>query len=188
MSSLLGSSRSSRSKRKVTRTAAYQAGFSVLAEGEDSLRAALRQQAESAGGNHFAPHQIFGKFYAALGDYLSDIQFTPFRTILRECILETWPISAGDVVLGETVTERILHTPTTAAKETGLGIRLVEQFLIDAGAIPANGDRPSARRTFDAVNTRVCLPKLRHSLVRRRCRLPSAQQSRSCDPCVTMAF
>ena len=83
-----------------------------------------------------APHQTFGKLYAGLGGYLADNQFAPFRTILRECILETWPIAAGDVVLGEIVPERILHTPTTAAKETGLGIKLVEQFLIDAGAIP----------------------------------------------------
>lgn len=152
MCSLLGATLSSgSSKSNGDRSTAHQTGFAVLAEGEESLRTALQQQADSAGGAHVAPHQTFGKLYAALGDYLADIQFTPFRTILRECILETWPIAAGDVVLGETVPERILHTPTTAAKETGLGTRLVEQFLVDAGAIPENDDRPFARRTFDAV-------------------------------------
>ena len=139
MCNLLGASLSSDTSGMAgPMNAAHHTGFAVLSEGEASLRTALRQQAESSDGVQVAPHQTFGKLYAGLGGYLADNQFAPFRTILRGCILETWPIAAGDVVLGEIVPERILHTPTTAAKETGLGIKLVEQFLIDAGAIPEN--------------------------------------------------
>lgn len=115
------------------------------------MRFALKRLVERATGNHIAPHRTFGKLYDALGDYLTDEAFTPFRNILRDCILETWPIATGELVLGEALRDRMLHTPTTAAQEAGLSVGLVEQFLIDAGAVPENDDRPPALRTFDAA-------------------------------------
>lgn len=62
----------------------------------------------------------FGKLYDALAKYLTDDGFDPFRQILRDCILETWPFAAGEVVWGEVVQTRLLPPPTTAANETGL--------------------------------------------------------------------
>ena len=80
---------------------AQAAGFAVLSQGEAAFRQALWDLARSSGGTQIAPRQTFGKLYVALDDYLTDAAFDPFRTMLRDCILETWPVAAGERVLGE---------------------------------------------------------------------------------------
>lgn len=129
----------------------HHAGFAVLSQGQEALRTALKHHAERSSGKVVALRGTFGKLYDALSNYLTDEQFTPFKRILRECILETWPIAAGEMVLGEILPARILHTPATAAQEIGVGVSLVEQFLIEAGAIPEDDARPATLRTFDAA-------------------------------------
>ncbi|WP_242494170.1 TniQ family protein [Salipiger sp. IMCC34102] len=130
---------------------AQAAGFAVLSQGEAAFRQALRDLARSSGGTQIAPRQTFGKLYVALDDYLTDAAFDPFRTMLRDCILETWPVAAGERVLGEVLPARRLHNPRTAANEIGVSTKLVEQILTDAGALPAADPRPSAQRIFDAA-------------------------------------
>ncbi len=76
--------------------------------------------------------------------------FSPFRSLLRDCILDIWPISAGTVLLGEEVPQRRLHSVTSAALESGVGAALLDQFLIEAHAFPADDRRPHSRKTFDA--------------------------------------
>ncbi|TNJ46307.1 TniQ family protein, partial [Phaeobacter sp. B1627] len=139
----------SRGDRQVAE--AHAAGFAALSQGEATFRQALRDLARSSGGRQVAPRQTFGKLYVALDDYLTDAAFDPFRTMLRDCILETWPIAAGERVLGEVLPARRLHTPRTAANEIGVSTKLVEQILIDAGGLPAADIRPFALRTFDAA-------------------------------------
>lgn len=126
-------------------------GFAVLSQGERAFRQALRDLARSSTGTQIAPRQAFGKLYDALDDYLTDAAFDPFRTLLRDCIFETWPIAAGETILGEALPARRLHSPTTAAKEAGVTPRLVEQIMTDAGALPAEDHRPPVLRTFDAA-------------------------------------
>jgi len=130
---------------------AQAAGFAVLSQGEAAFRQALRDLARSSGGTQIAPRQTFGKLYVALDDYLTDSAFDPFRTMLRDCILETWPVAAGERVLGEVLPARRLHNPRTAANEIGVSTKLVEQIMTDAGALPAADPRPFALRTFDAA-------------------------------------
>lgn len=153
MCSLLGSILTPRASGGVDEIcAAQQEGFAVLSEGSASYRDALLHVAMRSGGGQFAPRRVFGKLYDALGDYLDDNQFDLFRNILRDCIMDTWPLAAGDLVLGQAVPRRTLHSPTTAAREIGVTVGLVEKFLVDAGAIPdpGNDQRPPALRTFDA--------------------------------------
>ncbi|SEL25062.1 hypothetical protein [Pacificibacter marinus] len=50
--------------------------------------------------------------------------FAPFCNILRECILDDWPISPEEILLGEAVTERRLHSRVTVAKEVGIGAQV----------------------------------------------------------------
>lgn len=132
--------------------ATQQAGFAVLSEGPDAYRDSLIHIAMRSGGRQFAPRRVFGKLYDALGDYLGDEQFDLFRNILRDCILDTWPLAEGDLVLGQTVPRRTFHSPATAAHEIGVTVGLVGKFLVDAGAIPdpSLDQRPPALRTFDA--------------------------------------
>jgi hypothetical protein len=57
---------------------------------------------------------------------------------------------AGEALIGEAVVERRLHSVATAAQEAGVGVEVIEQFLIEAGAIWEQDDRPASRRIFEA--------------------------------------
>lgn len=151
MCSLLGAILIPRSSNAEDRQALeHAAGFSALAKGEASFRAALKQCVEQATGYHIGPRTVFGKLYDALDDYLGEDQFDLFRNALRDRVLASWPIGAGETVLGQVIPKRILHSSTTAAKDIGVTPGLVEKFLIDAGALPEHDYRPPALRTFDA--------------------------------------
>ena len=97
------------------------------------------------------PAKAFGPMYTGLSrDNLTEDGFAPYRRILRECVLDHWPIAPGDVLLGEVVAERRLHSLVTAAKEIGVGAQVIAHFLIEAGALPEQDVRPPSRRVFDA--------------------------------------
>lgn len=81
---------------------------------------------------------------------LLDACFDPFRQLLRDCILEHWPVDAGEVVLGEAVAERRLHSVVTAGTEARVTTPLIDQFLLEAGAIASDDARHARRKTFDA--------------------------------------
>jgi hypothetical protein len=82
--------------------------------------------------------------------YADELAFAPFRTLLREQILEVWPIAAGEMLLGKVIQKQKLHSVPQAARDIGVGRVELEQFLIEAGAIPLDDGRPIARKTFDA--------------------------------------
>lgn len=61
-----------------------------------------------------------------------------------------WPIAAGEILLGEIVLKRRMHSLVTASREIGVGVGVIEQFLVEAGGLPEQDDRPPSRRLFDA--------------------------------------
>ncbi|MGB3464990.1 MAG: TniQ family protein [Cyclobacteriaceae bacterium] len=139
------------------------AGFSVVAGGEDAIAGALRDLVDLAvSGNHKAP-QVFGQFYEQLArDHLEDPDFAPFRDLLRERILATWPVAPGTDLLGETVEFRRLHSVATASEDTGYNAAPLRKALIDAGALAPDDARPNGLATFDAQEHAGLLEDLPH--------------------------
>jgi hypothetical protein len=133
-----------------SRDGVHAAGFDVARHGEAVLREALDRIAASATGHLDEPNKAFGPLYPGLNrDYAGEKGFARYTAILRACILDHWPIAAGETVLGEVVPERHLHSLVTASREIGVGVGVIEQFLIEAGALPEQDDRPPSRRLFD---------------------------------------
>jgi hypothetical protein len=129
----------------------HATGFDVARHGETAIRAAFDRIAASARGHLDAPGKVFGPLYLCLArDYLGEPGFAQFGRILRDCILDHWPIAPGETLIGEVVAERRLHSVATAAREAGVGVEVIEQFLLEAGAVPEGGDRPSSREVFEA--------------------------------------
>jgi hypothetical protein len=127
-------------------------GFNATRFGEDKIREALDALVSLASGHNDEPQKAFGKLYVELTQfYLAKEDFAPFRKIMRDCILDHWPIAPGETVLGYFQPTRKLHSVGTAAREAKIGPALLEQFLVDAGAITADDQRPVSRKTFDAV-------------------------------------
>ncbi|MEJ1992671.1 MAG: TniQ family protein [Maritimibacter sp.] len=130
---------------------AHAAGFNIARNGEVAVRDALDRVAKASIGHLDTPNKAFGLLYPNLSRaYADEDGFPVFARILRECILENWPIAPGDMLLGEVVRERRLHSLVTAAKETGIGAQVIEHFLVEAGALSELDDRPRSRRVFDA--------------------------------------
>lgn len=141
--------------------ACHAAGFDIARRGETAIREALDKIAAAATGHLDEPNKAFGVLYPALNrDYAEEKGFARFRRILRECVLDHWPIAPGKVLLGEVVTERRLHSVATAAKEAGVGAQVIEPFLIEAGAIARQDDRPQSRRVFDAQTHAALLSEI----------------------------
>jgi hypothetical protein len=132
-------------------TPAHDVGFDVARHGEARVRGALNALAARAVGHNDEPNKAFGQIYLDLSQaHLNKADFAPFRKILRDCIVDIWPVAAGEDVLGFIQKERQLHSLSTAARQTGIGADLLEQFLVHAGAIAPDDNRPASRKTFDA--------------------------------------
>lgn len=130
---------------------AHSAAFNVVVNGEDAIRKVFKQIASRATGALDEPYKIFGNLFARLQrEYLEDQDFHPFRDLLRDCIFSNWPIAAGEEVLGKAIESRKLHSLRTAEKETGIGAKVLEQFLVEAGAFSVDDNRPANRKLFDA--------------------------------------
>ncbi len=139
---------------------AHAVGFEIAREGAPSIRNALDRIARAANGPLDEPNKAFGPLYAGIRDYADEEGFAPYVSILRTCILDHWPVAPGEVVLGEVVTERRLHSLVTASRETGVGPSVIEQFLVEVGALPERDGRPPNRRLFDARANAALLAEL----------------------------
>jgi hypothetical protein len=143
------------------RRSAQARGFDVARQGEVAIRDALDALAAFADGAQDGPKKAFGGLYSNLSkDYLDEEAFALFRGLLRDCILDIWPVAAGENLLGVVQTERNLHSIRSAAAETGIGTFLLDQFLVAAGAFDEDETRPVARKTFDAAKYGALLAEI----------------------------
>ncbi|MFZ7091495.1 TniQ family protein [Primorskyibacter sp. 2E233] len=126
----------------------HVADFEIARQGEHTVRASLARIARACDAE---PNKAYGPLFPSLNrDYAEDEGFATYRCLLRDVILDHWPIAAGKELLGEVVEQRRVHSLATASQETGLGPGVLEHFLVEAGALPVDDDRPRRRRLFDA--------------------------------------
>ncbi|KAE9625091.1 TniQ family protein [Parasedimentitalea maritima] len=130
----------------------YELGYAVASKGEAAVRYALRELQELPGGPSDGPKKIFPLLYDRLArDYADKPDYREFRSILREHMLETWPLGPGDDLMGEPVTVRHLHSVKTAARVTGIDTRRLRKTLVAEGILSdAMRARPDAWAVFDA--------------------------------------
>ena len=127
--------------------ACCQMGYEVAQQGEDAVFDAL------TGLNRLAeprlgPKAVFPMLYDRLTrEHARDPDFAPFRELFADHLRRTWPLGPGDTLLGEPVTERLLHSVRTAADETGIDSRRLRKLLEAAGLIDA--DLPDGWAVFD---------------------------------------
>jgi hypothetical protein len=132
--------------------AAQKVGFEIATGGRDAIDNALDKLAALAPLAGDLPNKAFGALFGGLARaHLNEDAFDDFRRILWERIILIWPVAADQEILGRTLPDRRLHSLTSAAKETGVGEPLLDQFLVEAGAYDKADGRPAARKTFDAL-------------------------------------
>lgn len=132
-------------------------GFRLLDSGPaqineyfENLRRAPRQPQDR-------PQAGYGRIY----DWLkrgagSGPELKPLRTILRQHILENWPLGAGDQALDYVLPTRRLHSIRTAAKTHNLHPKRLRRILTDSGIITET-DSPDFELLFSAVEAHEIL-------------------------------
>lgn len=129
--------------------ALYSAGYQVAHEGELAIHQELNRLLDLDADTKQGPKSIFPVLYDRLSrDYRDNPDFAPFRKILREHLLRSWPLGIGDDLLGEPVTERRLHSVITASREYGIDQRRLRKMLESAGLVTSS--RPDKWTVFNA--------------------------------------
>lgn len=137
------------SAHQESRWALYQMGFEVAKCGVRAIRGALQGLQDLPCSPQQGPKAVFPLLYYRLAhDHRGDPVYEPFSRILREHLLETWPLGVGDELMGEPITERRRHSLHSAARETGVDPRRLRTMLVSAGLL--KDGKSDAWATFDA--------------------------------------
>ena len=136
---------------------ATSAGFELLNDGPSEVLAYFEGVRVDPGKPQDRPQARYGRIY----DWLkrgagSGPEFEPLRGLLRQHILESWPLGAGDYALDYVLPVRRLHSVRTAAKTHDLHPKRLRRILIDAGIIPES-DLADFEVTFDVGEARDVL-------------------------------
>ncbi|OLS46845.1 hypothetical protein BV379_00090 [Rhodovulum sulfidophilum] len=65
-------------------------------------------------------------------------------------MIRIWPLAAGDMVLGQEVQVRQVHSLLTASEETGITTALLDSLLTEAGVFRQDETRSPSGKIFDA--------------------------------------
>ena len=130
----------------------YEMGFQVARHGRAAIIETFETLQRKPGSPHDGPKAIYPILYDRLAyDYRDHPDYAPFRDLLREHMLATWPLGPGDDLLGEPVRRRRLHSVRTAAQATGVDQRRLRKALAAAHIVPdAENGLPDAWEVFDA--------------------------------------
>ena len=125
--------------RAIDRWQAISTGFDLASQGRDVLQDWFsRCQAAPHAANH-GPQAHFGVLFTALQhNYTSDV-YEPFRKLLREHIFDTWPVAAGEDVLGGSLAKRRFHSISSASEAANCAPSRLRAILTVHGYIQPDG-------------------------------------------------
>lgn len=119
------------------------AGFDIVADGKPGIELFLEDLQASypytrAGTE--GPQAIFGRIYQVLEFGSEDPAYDPLRDVVGQFILGNFPVGPGDVVFGNPVETRRLHSIRSLSMETGLHPKRLRKLLSSAEMLPPNAD------------------------------------------------
>jgi len=127
-------------------------GFEIARGGADAMTVALSQIAamSTTTAGQAGPKAVYGRLYEWLG-YNSPVPDPgPIRGLLRENILNTMVIEPDEVLLGERVHERRLHSVYSLSIATRLHLKRLRKILVQAGV--------TDEETWDIAANRLVFP------------------------------
>jgi hypothetical protein len=142
--------------------ALYQMGYQVARHGPAEVADALRAVQRLPGSPQDGPKKIFPVLYERLAfGYAGNAEYEPFRKILRQHMIETWPLGVGYELLGQPVTKRRIHSVLTAAQAIGVDQRRLRKMLAAVGVVrDADIGLSDAWEVFDAEPAKPVLEEL----------------------------
>lgn len=86
------------------------------------------------------PQGAYGFLFNWLKYTQRSADFGPLRAIVRDAIVENFAIGPGEVILGETVTQRRVHSVNSLVNATGINRFSLYRVMRKAGMIPETAD------------------------------------------------
>lgn len=125
-------------------------GFHFASRGPTAIEEAFARLTGVGNGAPDVNRQVVGALYDKLEHlYREDPSFDGFRALLRAQVIQIWPVAAGDMLLGQRVEVRRVHSILTASQETGVTTTALDALLTEAGVFERDDIRPPSRKTFD---------------------------------------
>jgi hypothetical protein len=128
-------------------------GLAIASKGETALRDTLNGIAalSDTSSGKAGPRAIYGRLYEWLAYTTPVVDHGPIRALLREQILDTLAIDPDEVLLGERVAGRRLHSVHSLSEQTGLHRKRLRKILVQAGlASDESWDHAAHRLVFPA--------------------------------------
>jgi hypothetical protein len=142
-------------------------GFGICASGDVAITNALKVIRQKSGhrSGRTGPQAVFGMFYIWLEYSGKPGAAGPICELLREVILMSFAIGPGEIVLGEVVERRVVHSIYSLKSVTGLGAKRLHRLLQKAGIIPENmRDEAIAHWVFPAEQAEQLLARIVNSV------------------------
>jgi hypothetical protein len=132
---------------------AGEAGFRIAAGGEDAIRALLDelQRTFPDRKHNTGPQAEYGAIYKRLQFEIRDPAYDPVRDIVRRHIIARHPVGPGDLIMGQPVEKRLVHSIYSASPEIGIHPKKLRKLLLARGFMAQDeSDTPADQVMFDA--------------------------------------
>lgn len=151
-------------------------GFEVASRGPEAILEALARIRVNSGrtSGRAGPQAVFGKLYTWLGSSALRAQAGPICDIVREAVISNFPVGPGELVLGEVVKTRGVHSANTLINKTGRNRLRFYKLLTKLGYIPDTRDAiatnqfvfpaEEVERVVERIENSVRLNQVRHIL------------------------
>ncbi|WP_406721214.1 TniQ family protein [Thioclava litoralis] len=151
--------------------AAGRAGWPIVSTGGAAIRQYLLARVTSSRGKRAAPRAAFGMLHTWLSSHRPTQNPEPIRDILRDVIVETTPLSKGQMLLGKPVTDPHLSSIASIARAEGVDAGTMRDVLLMAGLLDAEDvARRSNRLVIDCTVARDLIDIVKHAVPSRACR------------------
>jgi hypothetical protein len=141
-------------------------GYQFAARGENGIREALQVlydrfiASELSGG----PQKAFGKIYQLLQFAHISRPRGPIKDVVREFIIDTFPIEIGADLFGEPVSSRRVHTINSLARTTKLHVITLNRAIALSGISKGFSGKILGQRSFDAQEAEALIQKIENSI------------------------
>lgn len=141
-------------------------GYDFASRGDDGLREGFHLAFERflARGLKGGPQKVFGRLYQWLQFNKASKSCGPIREVLREFILDNFPVEAGADLLGSPVDRQRVHSVFSLARKTGEHQKTVNRAAVLTGLIDGDPLRLQAHHVFDASTGEDLIHRIRNSI------------------------
>ena len=151
-------------------------GFEICSKGKEEMLDVFKRLRVAGGrtSGRSGPHAAYGFVFHGLNYANRTPDSRLFRDVLREAIVNNFPIEPGEVILGQEITERRVHSVNSLSNAMGINRWRLYRLMRKAGMIPETADEAAfnqwvfpaeeGERLISRIKNSVHLNKVQHVL------------------------